>query len=216
MAKGKFIAHQEISAIMTTTASSEIGGITDGGGLFPTFVPSDIAGQTVFGCPISSFMSLDSKCPITGSGLPACATQTASFDEPCCGSLSAFATSVGDCYSSNAPDCLNLEELARSLTAFSATATDQQITNPCAIFASTTSSSNPTETGEQTAETSGSGDSGQSNNSEGSTPTESATQSANTAESTSSNSGGVKERGNMGLKTIATLALVGSLGVLWL
>lgn len=57
----------------------------------------------------SSFMSLDSKCPITGSGLPACATQTASFDEPCCGSLSAFATSVGDCYSSNAPDCLNLE-----------------------------------------------------------------------------------------------------------
>lgn len=52
MAKGKFIAHQEISAIMTTTASSEIGGITDGGGLFPTFVPSDIAGQTVFGCPI--------------------------------------------------------------------------------------------------------------------------------------------------------------------
>lgn len=57
----------------------------------------------------SSFMSLDAKCPITGSGLPACATQTASFDEPCCGSLSAFATSVGDCYSSSAPDCLNLE-----------------------------------------------------------------------------------------------------------
>lgn len=37
-----------------TAVTSAIGGITDGGGLFPTFVPSDIAGQTVLGCPIVS------------------------------------------------------------------------------------------------------------------------------------------------------------------
>ncbi|KAF7854703.1 hypothetical protein EAF04_010272 [Stromatinia cepivora] len=198
---------------MTTTTTSSIGGITDGGGLFPTFVPSDIAGQTVFGCPISSFMALDSKCPITGTGLPACATQTADFDEPCCGSLSAFATSVGDCYSSNAPSCLNLDELSRSLTAFSATATDQQVTNPCARFASATTTSDSTETGGQAAET---GETGETGGTGGPTTTGTATDSASTAGSTTSSSGSAKERGNMGLKTIATLALVGSLGVLWL
>ncbi|CAD6451577.1 7b3f5b15-100d-4b9a-b2af-3304976d2fbf [Sclerotinia trifoliorum] len=202
---------------MTTTTlsstSTSIGGVTDGGGLFPTFVPSDIAGQTVLGCPISSFMSLDSKCPITGTGLPACATQTANFDEPCCGSLSAFATSVGDCYSSNAPACLNLDELSSSLTAFSATATDQQVTNPCARFASTTTTSAATETGGQAAQT---GETGGSGATEGSTTTGTATGSASAASSTDSSSGSAKERGNMGLKTVATLALMGSLGVLWL
>ncbi|KAJ8061541.1 hypothetical protein OCU04_009354 [Sclerotinia nivalis] len=199
----------------TTTTTSNIGGVTDGGGLFPTFVPSDIAGQTVLGCPISSFMSLDSKCPITGTGLPACATQTADFDEPCCGSLSAFATSVGDCYSSNAPACLNLDELSRSLTAFSATATDQQVTNPCARFASatTTTTGDPTETGGQAAET---GETGGTGGTGGPTTTGTATDSASTASSTTSSSGSGKDRGNMGLKTIATLALMGSLGVLWL
>ncbi|APA13473.1 predicted protein [Sclerotinia sclerotiorum 1980 UF-70] len=197
----------------TITSTSSIGGVTDGGGLFPTFVPSDIAGQMVLGCPISSFMSLDSKCPITGTGLPACATQTADFDEPCCGSLSAFATSVGDCYSSNAPDCLNLDELSSSLTAFSATATDQQVTNPCARFASTTPTSDPTGAREQAAQT---GETGGSGATEGSTTIGTATDSASTASSTSSSSGSAKERGNMGLKTIATLALLGSLGVLWL
>ncbi|KAA8566070.1 hypothetical protein MFRU_039g00160 [Monilinia fructicola] len=210
MAKGKFEAHQEISAIMTSTTSS-IGGITDGGGLFPTFVPSDVAGQTVLGCPISSFMSLDSKCPITGTGLPTCATQTGPLDGGCCAALSSFATSIGDCYSSNAPDCLNLSELSSSLTAFSATATDQQITDPCAQFASETGTSQPTETA-------GATENGAATETEKPATTGSGTEtkSSSAAATTTSNSGGVKEIGNMGLKTIASLALVGSLSVLWL
>ncbi|ESZ93592.1 hypothetical protein SBOR_6021 [Sclerotinia borealis F-4128] len=191
---------------MTTTTSS-IGGITDGG-LFPTFVPSDVAGQTVLGCPISSFMSLDSKCPITGTDLPTCATQTGPFDGGCCSSLSAFAISVGDCYSSNAPDCLNLSELSQSLTAFSATATDDQITNPCAQFASETGISQAIETG-QTTETGQASETGQT------TETGTGTNSANAAATTSS-SGSPNERRNIGLKTIASLALVASLSVLWL
>lgn len=41
----------EVSAVASGIVSG-IGGITDGGGLFPTFVPSSIADQTVLGCPI--------------------------------------------------------------------------------------------------------------------------------------------------------------------
>ncbi|QSZ28601.1 hypothetical protein DSL72_003100 [Monilinia vaccinii-corymbosi] len=193
-----------------TPTTSGIGGITDGGGLFPTFVPSNVAGQTVLGCPISSFMSLDSKCPITGTGLPTCATQTGALDRGCCSSLSAFATSIGDCYSRNAPDCLNMSELSSSLTAFSATATDQQITNPCAQFASETGTSNPTET-EQATETGQAAETGKAT-----TETGTETNSASAAATKTSKSGGAKERGNIGLRTLAGLVLVGSLSVLWL
>lgn len=42
----------------TITSTSSIGGVTDGGGLFPTFVPSDIAGQMVLGCPIVCYSLL--------------------------------------------------------------------------------------------------------------------------------------------------------------
>ncbi|KAI9643183.1 hypothetical protein NHQ30_007799 [Ciborinia camelliae] len=197
--------------------ASTMGGITDPGGLFPTFVPSDVASEMVLGCPISSFMSLDSRCPITGTGVPACA-QTGPFDGGCCAALSSFATSVGDCYSSNAPACLNLDELSSSLTAFSATATDDQTTNPCDRFASATGTGTntaaglPTETG--TVSTEGKTSATGKTTSATGTATHSA---SGTATSTSnSGSGRAKERNSMGLKMVVGLAMVGGLSVLWL
>jgi hypothetical protein len=58
--------------------------------------------------PQSAFISLNSKCPVTGTELPTCATQTAAFDAQCCGSISAFGSSLVSCYESNAPKCLDL------------------------------------------------------------------------------------------------------------
>ncbi|PQE08058.1 hypothetical protein CJF32_00008154 [Rutstroemia sp. NJR-2017a WRK4] len=181
--------------------------------LIPTdLLPSDIGAATILGCPISAFISLNSKCPVTGTELPTCATQTAAFDAQCCSSISSFGSSLASCYESNAPKCLDLSALSKSLTQLGATATgDLSYSDPCAKFASATgSSSKASETGSGSAKTTASSGSGGA----------SATGSAGAAATTSAKSGvgglrGKRELG-LGVKGYVGLALVAGLGGLWL
>ncbi|KAM3076267.1 hypothetical protein ACMFMG_006230 [Clarireedia jacksonii] len=187
------------------------------------YLPSDIGAATILGCPISAFVSLNSKCPVTGSNLPTCATQTAAaFDAQCCGSISSFGNSLVSCYSSNAPKCLDLSALSKSITQFGATATDgASYSDPCAKFASaptsgTGSSNTASQTGSGNAKTSGSGSgSASATGSAGAAATTSAKSAAN---SLRGKRAGGKEMGlglglGLRLKVYAGLALVASLGV---
>ncbi|PQE23666.1 hypothetical protein CJF31_00006328 [Rutstroemia sp. NJR-2017a BVV2] len=160
----------------------------------------------------SAFVSLNSKCPVTGTELPTCATQTAAFDSQCCGSISSFGSSLVSCYESNAPKCLDLSALSKSLTQFGATATgDLSYSDPCAKFASATGSSS-------TASQTGSGKTMTTSSSGGAQT--SVTGSAGAAATTSAKSGADSLRGKrelgLGLKVYAGLALVAGLGGLWL
>jgi len=88
----------------------------------------DIFSRTILGCPVvslhpsqpssihkskltitqKSFQALETICPVTGYPACAAATPEASWDASCCGSIAVFGSSVGNCYSENAPSCLDL------------------------------------------------------------------------------------------------------------